>query len=296
VIGLPTEGVEILERSVPGMGLLRFENHPAGTWFTQAGDPAKRARRRYLLNDVELDSVSSVVGTMDKPALLRWYEEQGLTGGARAMRDGVLNGTPEGEWADLCRLHGYGPTSAAGTAAGRGIAIHAAFESMARTGEPPVFEDYPVEWHAWLRGAVRAWLALDPEPTEFEQIVCRQTGRFGLASNWAGWAGRFDLYARCHGQRTLLDYKTGRGRIFDAAHYQTRGYALCFEPCELEPPERILLVGVDDEGGFQLVDCEASEEDWLVLCDVYCGRKRINAGMAAQRKVAKQAANGGENT
>lgn len=288
--GLATEGVEIMERAIPGVGTLRFENHPASTWFTKAGDVAKRARRRYLLDGAELDSVSSIVGTMDKPALLRWYEEQGLVGGALAMRDGVLSGSPEAEWADLCRLHGYGPTSTAGAAAGRGIAIHAAFESMARTGDPPVFADYPHEWHPWLRGAVRAWLALDPESIEFEQIVCRQNARFDLATNWAGWAGRFDLYAHCHGQRTLLDYKTGRGKVFDAAHYQTRGYALCFETCGIEPPERILIVGVDDEGGFQLVDCEATEEDWWALCDVHRGRKRINAGMAAQRRAVKKAA------
>lgn len=283
--GLPTDGVEIIERDVEGLGLLRFESHPAGTWFTQKGDPAKIARRRYLLGDRELDAVSTIVGTMDKPALLRWYEEQGLLGGARAMRDGVLADAPEEEWTDLCRLHGYGPSGARDDAAGRGIAIHAAFEAMARTGEPPVFGDYPSAWHAWLRGAVRAWLALNPDPIEFEQIVCNP----GVSYTGYGWAGRFDLYALSGGQRTLIDYKTGRGKVFDAAHYQTRGYALCFQPCELEPPDRIVIVGIDDVGGFQLVDCEATEEDWLVLCDVHRGRKRINAGMAAQRKAAKRA-------
>lgn len=55
---------------IDGIGELVYENYGPGEWMTKKGDPAKIARRRYLLNDSELDSVSSIVGTIDKPALL----------------------------------------------------------------------------------------------------------------------------------------------------------------------------------------------------------------------------------
>lgn len=280
--GLSTEGVELIEREILGVGLLRFESNPPGTWFTKKGDVAKRARRRYLLNDAELDSVSSIVDTLSKPALLRWYEEQGLIGGGQAALDGLLAGKPVEDWADICRMYGYGPSARAGDGAERGKAIHAAFDAMARTGDPPSFSDYPVAWHKWLQGAVRAWLALDPQIIESEQIVCNPA---------YGYAGRFDLYALSHGVRAAIDYKTSaRGRVFDAAHYQTRGYGECFPICGLEPPERIVIVALDDDANFDPVECAVTADEWYDVLRVFRSRKRANAAMAAERKARKATA------
>lgn len=272
---------EIVERFVPGIGELRFENLGPGEWLTQKGTPAKKARRRYLLGEQELDSVSSVVNALDKPALVVWAETQGTIAGVKAERLGELRDVPEEDWVDRCRLLGLGASAARDEGANRGLAIHTAFEAMAQTGDPPDFSRYPAQWRPWLQGAVRAWLALDPSMLDSELTVCNPP---------FGYAGRFDLHAISDGKRTLIDYKTGRGRVYDQAHFQARGYAECFKPCGLEPPERIVIVGIDDEGGFQLVDCEATAEDWYGLLSVYRARKRINAGMAVQRKIAKKAA------
>lgn len=278
---LTTDGVELVERVIPGVGMLRFENNPPGTWLTQKGEPAKRGRRRYLLDGEEMDSVSAVTGTLDKPALLRWYENEGLVGGAQAAYAGVLEGHPVEDWPDLCRMLGYGPSGTASAAADRGKAIHVGMDTMARTGEPPNALDYPEAWRPWLRACARAWLSLDPSLVEGESILCNPPH---------GYAGRFDFYGMCHGVRTLLDWKSGKGKVYDSAHYSTRGYAECFAPCGLEPPDRIVIVGIADDGKFEPIECEVSADDWYDVVRVFRSRRRTNAGTALQRKAARRAA------
>lgn len=276
---LPTDGVELIEREIAGVGLLRFENNPAGTWFTQKGLPAKKARRRYLLDGAEVDSVSSIVDTLSKPALLWWYETQGLIGGAQAAYAGVLEGHPVEDWPDLCRSLSYGTASS--DAAPRGTAIHVGMDALSRTGEPPNALDYPETWRPWLRGAMRAWLALDPQRIDSEFVVCNPA---------LGYAGRPDLFAYSHGRRALIDWKSSSGgRVFETAHYSTRGYAECFEPCGLDRPEVIIICAFDDEGNFEPIECEVTAEDWADLLRVYRSRKRVNAGMAVQRKTRRAA-------
>lgn len=278
--GLPTDGVEIMERAIPGVGTLRYESNPAGTWFTQKGEPAKISRRRYLLDGNELPSVSSITDTLSKPALYWWYETQGLIGGAQAALQGLLDTVPVEEWPDVCRLAGLGVASS--DAAPRGTAIHAGLDLMSRTGEPPNAADYPEAWRPWLKGAVRAWLSLDPERIESELIVCNPE---------LGYAGRFDFYGRCHGRRTLVDWKsTNGGRVYDVSHYSTQGYAACFEACGLEYPERIVIVSFDADGNFEPIECEVSSEAWATLVRVYRERKDVNAAVALQRKMRKAAA------
>jgi hypothetical protein len=270
-------GGEIIERSIPDIGLLRFENCGPGEWLTQKGVPAKKARRRYLLDDAEFDAVSSIVGTLDKPALLHWMEDHGARGGAKAALMGELHGVPDDEILQRVRALGLGASAQRDEAADRGVAVHLAFEKLA-ADEPLILSTYPVEWRGWMQGVARAWLSMGPKVLEAEQIVCHPE---------LGYAGRFDVLAELDGARTLLDYKSGKGRVYDSAHYQTRLYEMARRACGMEPADRIVIVGVDDDGGFQLVDCEATEEDALALLHTFHGRKRINAGMAEQRKAKK---------
>lgn len=274
---------EVVERAIDGLGVLRFENFGPGEWTTQKGEPAKVARRRYLLNDDDMDPVSSIVGTIEKPGLYPWYESNGAIGAVRAERLGELEGVPEEEYVKRMRLLGLGASAARDEGADRGTAVHTGLHTLVTTGEPPNPADHPGAWQPWVRGSVLAGLALGLSPDtliEAEQIVCHPE---------RGYAGRPDLYALLGGLRTLVDYKTGKGKVFEQAHYQTRLYAECFPYCGLEPPERIVIVGIDDDGGFQLVECEATAEDCWALLETFRSRKRINAGMAAQRKAIKAA-------
>lgn len=261
-------------------GLLRFQECRRNEWLTLKGEPAMKAHRGYWLDGDYLDAVSSIVGVLDRPGLTRWMQDHTARGAVQAERMGELQGVPEEEYLARVTLLGLGPEAARDQGAARGTAIHLAMHTLARTGEPPDSADYPREWLPWLGGSMRAWLALDPASIDAEFLVCHPE---------LGYAGRPDLCAVCDGKRTLIDFKTGKGKVFSAGHWQTRGYAECFEFCELEPPERIVIVGIDDRGGFELVDCEVSGEEWHGLVAVYRANKRAERAMAGQRKLAKAA-------
>ena len=278
-VPLSTEGVEIVDRDHVA-GPLRFESFPAGTWLTKAGKPARKDKRGYYLNGAELDSVSSIVGLLDKPALAYWIEDHASRGAVQAERMGELVDCPPEEIMHRVRALGLGSSAARDEGAARGHAIHAAFETLARTGESPNPQDFPTEWRPYVQGVARAWLALNPQAVHVEHMVCHPELRY---------AGRLDLLAECDGRATLVDWKTGRGKVYDAAHFQTRLYAMALAQEDVAV-DRIVIVGLDQDGGFQLVDCEASEADALHLLWTFHARKRINAGMANQRKGAKAAA------
>lgn len=261
-------------------GTLVFENYEAGEWVTQKGTPAKVARRRYTLDDAELDSVSQITGTLDKPALQHWLKDQSARGAVQAERMGALAGVDEGDFLKLMRKLGLGADAARDEGSDRGKAVHAAMHTLATEGRPPNPAHFPEAWRLWLQGSMRAWLALDPELIASEEIACHPE---------LAYAGRPDLIAVVHGKVTLVDYKTGKGKVYDQAHYQTRLYAMALLRCLGLKVERILIVGIDDDGGYQLVQCEASPGDAISLIGTYRSRKRINAGMATQRQLAKAA-------
>jgi hypothetical protein len=273
-------GGEVVEREIAGVGLLRFENCGPGEWLTQKGEPAKKGRRRYLLDGEAIDSVSSIVDTLSKYALMGWHEDHGARGGAKAALMGeVDHGTPPEDIINIVRGLDLGAERAQREASGRGAAVHTTFELRAH-GHDVDLDAYPAEWGLWFDGARRAWDALNPQPLEVERPVCHPEHRYG---------GRPDMVASCEELVTLIDWKTGKGNVYDSAHYQTRLYQMALERCELADVERMVIVGIDDVGGFQLVECEATEEDALALLHTFRARKRINAGMAAQRKAAKEA-------
>lgn len=262
-------GGEIVEREIPGLGVLRFENFGPGQWRTQKGQPAKKAKRRYVLTvddqERELDSVSSIVNVIAKPQLLGWYEDHGARGAVEAYRMGELDGVPAEDIIRRVRLLGLGADSAKNRAADRGLAMHTALHTLATTGEPPNLGDYPAEQRPWITGAARLWLDTNPEPLEAEVIVCNPV---------LGYAGRLDFICRIDGLRTLLDYKSGKGRIYSSAHWQSRAYADCLEYSGIDPVDRIWIAGVDDEGGFQIEECSKSSEDLAALVHVYRSERR----------------------
>lgn len=275
-------GGQTITREIPGVGVLRFEDYAAGQWLTQKGEPAKKARRRYLLDDVELDGVSSIVGTLSKEALQIWIETQATIGAVQAERMGELAGVPQEDWCKRVKFLGLGASAKRDEGADRGTVIHQALHTLAVEGRAPNPSEFPGVARPWLQGAVAAWLALNPsEVVCAEEIVCHPEHRY---------AGRPDAVVVADGKRCLLDWKSSRGgKAWPESHWQTRLYAMALERLGI-PVDRILVVGIGDDGGFELTECAASESDVVALISVFRARKRIASDMAAQRSIAKAAA------
>jgi len=270
-----------LTRVIDGVGTLTFEDYPAGTWLTKAGNPAKTQRRRYLLDGQELDAVSSIVGTLDKPALTRWIETQATIGAVQAERLGELAGVPEEDWSRRVRSLGLGASAKRDEGADRGTVIHDALHTLATESRAPNPAEFPALARPWLKGAIRAWLALDPsEVVMAEEIVCHPEHLY---------AGRPDIVVIADGKQLLLDYKSGRGQAYPEAHLQTRLYAMALAVLGIEL-DGIKVVAIGDDGGFELIECAATEADALALLHTFRARKRIEQDMRAQRSIARAAA------
>lgn len=277
-------GGEIVEREIPGLGVLRFENFGPGQWHTQAGTVAKKARRRYLLNEDELDAVSTFCRCLDKPALTKpggWIERTATVGAVQAERMGELRGVPEEDWHWRVRGLGLGPSAKKQQGADRGTILHSVFEALAEGKPVPNPSEFPALALPWLRGAVRAWHALGvTEVVAAETMVCHPELLYG---------GRPDLVAVADGKLTLLDYKSGKGFAYPEAHYQTRLYDMALRESADIKVERIVIVAVGDDGGFDLPECEASEDDARALVDVYRSRQRIERASQTRWRAAQKA-------
>lgn len=275
-------GGERIVREIDGVGTLTFDDFVAGQWLTKKGEPAKISKRRYALDDRELDSVSSVVDTLRAWALEDWIERQATIGAARAMQLGKLRGVPEEEWRDQVKALGLGASAKRDEGADRGKAIHAVFEALALGRPAPNPAEFPALARPWLRGALLAWLALGvTESVAVEEIVCNPEH---------GYAGRPDLVCVADGRLTLVDWKTGKGRVYDKAHYQTRLYAMALAASVGIVVDRIVIVGIADDGGFELIECAVSEVDVVALLTVFRSRRRVESDMRAQRSIARAAA------
>jgi hypothetical protein len=273
---------EELVRHIEGVGDLVYESHDIGEWLTAKGEPAKKARRRYLLNDKELDAVSSIVSTLDKgDGLNYWHEDHGARGGVLAERMGELDGVPMEDIVKRIRLLKLGAEAARKESSARGIAIHEPFHHFAKTGEYPVLADYPLEWRGWIKSVARVLLKLEPEPVDAEFMVCNPA---------LNYAGRPDLLCNVKGKRQLWDYKSSMaGIVYPQAHFQSRLYQMCFYPCKIDPVDDILIIPIAEDGEYrEPVKCKAHVSDAANLVQVFWARKRINAAMAAQRKEAKK--------
>jgi hypothetical protein len=268
---------EVLERTLPELGLLRYEEFDAGEWLTKKGEPAKIGKRRYSLNDEDYDAVSAIVGTLPKEALIRWAEDHGARGAIVAQEQGALEDVPLDEVIKVVRSLKLGAEAVKDEAAERGDAVHLAFHTLATMGTVPVFADYPPKWRGWIKGVASAWLKLDPKPIEAEFMVCHPELHY---------AGRPDLLCFVDGQLTLLDYKSSlKGVIYEQAHYQTRGYADCFPFCGYPEPERILIVAVRADGEVLLEDCVVSSTRWQRLVALFNDRREVEKLRRAQAKV-----------
>lgn len=186
-----------------------------------------------------MPSVTSILrGTWPKPGLLEWYAREGR-----------------------------GVDTALEQASARGRAVHSFVETYMTTGDLLPWEDFPAEWHGYLQGIARFLWDRQPVPIAVERLVVHPE---------FGYAGRLDLIAEMDG-RTLLDFKSNpKGRVYHEAHVQTHAYAIADERCGEPPVDRIVVVGVAEDGTYSEVPGADASKVWASVLDFYKSLARFD--------------------
>lgn len=153
-------------------------------------------------------------------------------------------------------------------AAERGRWIHAFVEQYMQTGE--LLEDEPEDCRPYLPGIAGFLWEHDPKPLAIELIVCHPE---------LGYAGRLDLIAEIAGVATLLDFKTNAaGRVYTEAHVQNCAYRAANERCGGVEIERGLLVGIDDQGAYNMIEAVDASKVWGASLALYGELQRFERG------------------
>lgn len=171
--------------------------------------------RFYHIEDQDLPSVTTILGAIAKPALVKWAENTARAATIDAAAD---------LYADLSKIAGAVPMSRPAyiaTLAGRLGKAKAAERELAKAAEIGSQTHALIEWSLrralgqvvtrpattppaeWAFMAFEDWAkSVDLQPIFIEQTVWSHTH---------GYAGTLDLVAKVHGEITLIDFKTSKG-------------------------------------------------------------------------------------
>lgn len=205
-----------------------------------------RLRRRYRLEDGTIvPGVTTVVGLLAKPSLVRWANKLGLEGidASRVSEQSARVGTLAHAMIRACLL-----------------------------GEPYSPEGADPEEHAQAEEAFRCFLAWREGHT-LRPVHCESS----FVSQQLRYGGTVDCYCILDGKPVLLDFKTGK-RIYDEYFVQLAAYAQLLREQGYPVEElRVLRLGRAEEG------CEersvTEQNKWFALfqnlVNVYYLRKDL---------------------
>jgi hypothetical protein len=282
----------LLERVVPGMGRITFEDRDNGFrryQWEEEFDTNDELQARELSRPVRMPSVTTLLGRIfSSDALVQWAEEQGIRGTHLFdLEVGRIADHTTDDIVGMVRRAGYGANAKREQGANRGSVVHDVLERYARTGESPRLADHDPEHRGYVQGLTRWILAADPRPIHVERLTCHP----GL-----GYAGRLDLVCEIDRQRCLVDLKTSaRGMVQDKAVTQECMYAEAEVALGDPYPDRMLIVAADEHGGFAEVDCSLTDESIRDMAEA-AARWHTVQGLARSvagkhyRKVRKQEA------
>lgn len=282
-----------IEREVPGLGVIRFEQCPMG-WLKKDGTPRLQDHRAYWFTPaggkrVRLPSVTTWLGAVLPKDLSRWGEEHGIRGCWEAIARGELDPSEntEEDAVERVRALKLGADAARDRAATRGIDVHALFEQWGRTGSLPTL-DVPLELQGYVQGVQNFIREYEPEPDVVEQLV---------ADPERGYAGRMDLRGVVRSKAMpiramrVVDAKTSpKLSIWPAAHYQTRSYSEADRVCGGPETDTPLIVVFDAEGRFDVADCAVSSEQLDRALAYYRDVKPLDSACSSRHYALRRAA------
>jgi hypothetical protein len=218
------------------------------------GDKVK-AHQRYVASDGKrVPGVTTILGVLNKPALVGWANRLGL--------DGV----------DVNKYRDE--------AAAIGSLAHYLIESELK-GEEPDLADYTpaqVERASESLASFHAWR----EQHELDAIFVEKQ----LVSDDPRYGGTLDFYGRCDGRLALLDFKTS-GAIYPEHKIQVAAYAKLLRIHEYRLQEvRVLQIGRTEGESFSehVLSRQQLSIGWAIFThalDIYALQKQLKGSKEA---------------
>ena len=223
-----------------------------------------KSGRFYDVDGVMLPSVTTILGAINKPALVQWAAKEERTMVIEAAADlyGDVHGTPK-----MSR-----PTYIA-TLDGRIGKLKANQKILAKAGEIGTQVHALIEWN--LRRQLGQ--VVGPEPKVEEKSLWA----FMAWEDWAkavrlrpllieqrifslthGYAGTMDLLAEVNDVVTLVDFKTGKA-VYAEAHLQNVAYQVALAEMGHTIPQAGMIVRLpknEQDPGFEAVQCPTVDE------------------------------------
>ncbi len=164
-------------------------------------------------DDARMWSVTTIIGALDKPALLYWAAEQTAKAAAASARTLAARIDEEGEEAVVKWLRDarFRRPKGERSAAELGTAVHEACETYALTGERPDMDDDVVPFFEQFDRWCQRF-----QPTY-------QAAEMTVYSPQYGYAGTCDAFLNIDGVRFIADYKTSK-KSYDAKGNPTGPY------------------------------------------------------------------------
>lgn len=194
----------------------------------------------YVIDGQKLDRVTSVLGIINKPALIGWYGKHGTKECSRILKESAAFGT----------------------------ALHEFIECYNKTGMDPEITD---SRHQKLFNKYKTWA------TE-NKLECVESELQVHSLKW-GYAGTLDSLARVNGKLEILDYKTSKD-FYETYQLQLMAYRVAVHEMGLFVNEhigrRVIRLGREDEE----IETVAFEDDvgdykaWLSALRLYRWNKK----------------------
>jgi len=197
---------------------------------------AKRSKvhtRYRLIDNVPVPGVTTVLGILNKPALVPWANRLGL------------QGIEVKDYVDVL--------AEIGTIGHDMIMCH-------NLGKPFDAKDLPADLVDKAENCLLSYLEW-AKGKEIEPILCEAQ----LVSEVWRYGGTVDMYCRINGVYTLLDYKTGKA-IYPEYGYQVAAYRELLKVHGHPVQEcRILQIGRDETEGFSERQLRDTSREWEIF-------------------------------
>lgn len=229
----------------------------------------------YIKEQIEYPSVTTIIGVLDKPALVGWAANKAI--------DYILEHRNDMDGAHFWDNARKAWRDAASKAADHGTAVHALAEEWIKGGTPLPDTDE----HARAFEALQAW-------AERERLAFTEAETEVFSTAW-GYAGKLDAIATDGmGRRVLVDFKTSSG-IWPEYKVQVSAYKAAYEEQTGQRIDRLVIVRIDKETGQpEALDCTDGHEERIAsfrkLVDYYysaAARRLKNNPHAANRGIVR---------